>query len=301
MTTIFEPRRLGPIDAHPFRARRTDFDYDATPDHFVPGDPHTTHVINTLHLLLPPGERWFCAVYRHALPLSDDADLARDVKAFIGQEATHARAHDLVLDHMTERGIDPSQFMALATGVERLARPRQAPSWLPGHRAVTRWYLRQQLAVIAAIEHFTAVMGWWILSTDDLDRAGVDPEMLALIRWHGAEEVEHRAVAFDAFRAAGGGYVSRAVHMLIVFPAMLAAFAGGTNHLLRKDPNVRRGRRHFSPIRFVRAGQRGLLPSLQTLCGAVPRYLRRDYHPSVEGSTEVAVAYPANARGVTNR
>ena len=50
-------------------------------------------VINVLHLLLPAGERWFGQVYRKALPLIDDPDLARDVKAFIGQEATHARKH----------------------------------------------------------------------------------------------------------------------------------------------------------------------------------------------------------------
>ncbi len=67
------------------RARRVSFDYDETPTHWVPGDPHTTHVINVLHLLLPSGERWFCEVFRRALDRVEDPDLARDVKAFIGQ------------------------------------------------------------------------------------------------------------------------------------------------------------------------------------------------------------------------
>ena len=85
---------LDPADEQvPFRPRRVRFDHDATADHWVPGDPHTTHVINVLHLLLPAGERWFGQVYRKALPLIDDPDLDRDVKAFIGQEATHARKH----------------------------------------------------------------------------------------------------------------------------------------------------------------------------------------------------------------
>ena len=88
------PVTLDPADEQvPFRPRRVRFDHDATADHWVPGDPHTTHVINVLHLLLPAGERWFGQVYRKALPLIDDPDLARDVKTFIGQEATHARKH----------------------------------------------------------------------------------------------------------------------------------------------------------------------------------------------------------------
>ncbi len=94
ITRSTSPVALDPADEHvPFRPRRVRFGYDGTADHWVPGDPHTTHVINVLHLLLPAGERWFGQVYRKALPLIDDPDLARDVKAFIGQEATHARKH----------------------------------------------------------------------------------------------------------------------------------------------------------------------------------------------------------------
>lgn len=60
MTDTLRPTVSGA--AHPLRPRRVSFDYGATPTHWVPGDPHTTHVINVLHLLLPAGggyvRRW---------------------------------------------------------------------------------------------------------------------------------------------------------------------------------------------------------------------------------------------------
>jgi predicted metal-dependent hydrolase len=281
--------------SHAFRPRRVAFDHAATPSCFVPGDPHTSHVLNVLHLLLPAGERVFCEVFRKALPLVEDEALQRDVKAFIGQEAIHSRAHGVVLDHLEAIGVDHSWFTRRVEHAASLARVRTS-RW----RWLDRRYLVSQLAVIAAIEHFTSVMGWWIVVNHGLDDAGADPEMMALLRWHGAEEVEHRSVAFDTFEAVAGGPapVRKAIAMLGVFVGMFGAWILGTGFLLRKDPSVPEGQRRPSLVRFVRAGRRGLLPTTRDLLGAVPRYLSPGFHPSHEGRTEVAVAYLIGARGV---
>jgi hypothetical protein len=53
---------------------------------------------------------------------------------------------------------------------------------------------------IVGIEHYTAVLGQWILDAHQLDEAGADPAMMDLLRWHGAGEVEHRSVAFDVYQ-----------------------------------------------------------------------------------------------------
>jgi hypothetical protein len=280
---------------HRFAPRRVRFDYAGTPVHWVPGDPHTTHVANVLHLLLPAGEGWFVDVYRKALPLIDDAPLRRDVKAFIGQEATHARAHTVVLDHLAERGIDPTGFTRLVEWGFHQGRPRVMWSWLPApvRSRLDRSYLLWQLAVISAIEHFTAVLGWWIVVTRGLDRAGADPEMMALLRWHGAEEVEHRSVAFDAYRAVGGGYLRRAVAMLGVFVAMAVAWYAGTWFLMRQDPAVT-SRKRASLRRFRQASKLDRMPPVSTIVRAVPRYLAPRYHPSHECRTQVAVDHLAS-------
>ena len=66
---------------HRLKARRVQFDLDGTPLHWLPGDPFATHMINGLHLLLPPGELWFCRVYNKALPYVTDPQLRADVEA----------------------------------------------------------------------------------------------------------------------------------------------------------------------------------------------------------------------------
>jgi uncharacterized protein len=271
-------------------SRRVRFDWEATPLHWVPGDAQTTHTINVLHLLLPAGERWFVQVYKQALPLIRDDRLLDDVKGFMAQESWHSRAHASVLDHIAAQGIDSRPY---TRDVEWLFNRllgdaplgmRRMPRWLK-----RRWLLRR-LAIIAAIEHFTAVLGVWILDAQALDRAGADPTMMDLLRWHGAEEVEHRHVAFDLFKHVGGSYLNGVLAMLVVAPVMLGLWFRGVRFFMRADPAVSA---KPSWRAFLRAGHRGLIPSTRILFGAVPRFLRRDYHPSHEGSTERALAYLA--------
>src|SRR5579872_5462491 len=48
----------------------------------------------------------------------------------------------------------------------------------------------------------------------DRDYAGADPVMLDLLRWHGAEEVEHRALVYDVYQDLSGSYALRCAAML---------------------------------------------------------------------------------------
>lgn len=279
-----------------FKPRRVRFDYSTTPDHWVPGDPHTTHVVNVLHLLLPAGERWFVDVYKKALPLVEDDDLRRDVRAFIGQEATHARAHDVVLDDLLARGIDPRPFTRLADRVAHLVRPRSAPAWLPERirGAVDRRYLLAQLAAIAGIEHFTSFMGWWIVTTRALDEAGADPEMMALLRWHGAEEVEHRSVAHDVATYFGDGYIRRARAMAVALFGLLMLLHRGSRFIAKSDPY-----RKYSYLsmwtEYRRGAKAGVLPTLRSIILATFSYFRPSFRPEEIGSTAQAVAYLASS------
>lgn len=286
---------------HVIRPRRVRFDWSSTPLRWVPGDAHTTHVANVLHLLLPAGERFFVDVFRDAVPLVKDDQLRAEVKAFMGQEATHARAHSGVLErHLASHGIDTSRFTFFVQWIFNLVlQVRPVPRWLPGRvrSYLDLFLLRWQLAFIAAIEHFTAVLGWWIVVAPGLERAGADPTMLDLLRWHGAEEVEHRSVAFDAYKALGGGYIRQCLYILAVFVAIAAAWIAGTHFLMRRDRTITR-RRRGSLREFVRASRQGRLPSIRSLIGAVPRYMKPSYHPSQEGDTAVAKAYLDGARGV---
>ncbi|GAA0396792.1 metal-dependent hydrolase [Acrocarpospora corrugata] len=268
--------------------RRVRFSWEQTPLHWVPGDPFSTHLINVLHMLLPAGERWFVHVFKQTLPLITDQVLYDQVKGFMGQEGTHAVAHQRVLEHMRDQGLDPSAYVE---DVEWLFERLLGDHTLPPSAA--RFWLTERVAIVAAIEHFTAVLGQWVLDARPLDEAGADAVMMDLLRWHGAEEVEHRNVAYDLFIHLDGSYVRRARAMALVAPALFYLLRKGVTFLLANDPVVGgpgvRGRwTHF----YVRARQ-GRVPTLRSLVLAMPRYLRPGFHPRHEGDIRQALDYIA--------
>ncbi|MEV7283604.1 metal-dependent hydrolase [Streptomyces sp. NPDC093252] len=282
-------RRPEPIDSErtALTARNVSFSWEGTPLHWVPGDPFASHTINVLHLLLPAGERWFVHVYKQVLPYIRDERLREDVIGFIGQEATHAQAHDEVLPHLRELGLDPTPYTAQVDWFfEKLLGDRTLP---PGRSR--RWWLMERVALIAAIEHYTAFLGDWVLNAPELDRRGADPVMLDLLRWHGAEEVEHRSVAFELFLHVDGGYRRRVRTWALAFSALVFLWQRGARFFMANDPTLIDGRASFRD--FHDRGRRGLLPSTGALVRSIPRYLNRAYHPSQEASTAQAVAYLA--------
>jgi predicted metal-dependent hydrolase len=284
MTELTEPKRVA------LRPRDVEFDWSALPMHWVPDDPFTTHLLNVAHLLLPEGERWFVKVFAEALPMVRDQWLAEDVRGFIGQEATHAEAHQGVLDHLNSHGLDTEPYVSQ---VRWLFGRSLGDRELTGPRAGKRraeWVV-ERVAGVAAIEHFTAVLGDAILNSPGLDRHGADPTMLDLLRWHGAEEVEHRAVAFELYQHLDGRYGRRIRQMLVVAPAMTAMWARGVRFLMANDPTGRRRPRLRDLLGLPRYG----LPSIFALLTSFLPYLRPSYHPSQHGSTNQAVAYLATS------
>jgi predicted metal-dependent hydrolase len=278
--------------SYAIRPRRVSFDWKRTPLHWIPDEPTATHVINVLHLLLPAGERWFVKVFKEALPLVTDEHLLKDVKGFMGQEATHSVQHAYVLEHLTQQDLDTTGYTRHVEWMFDVLLGEKPPLGLP---VPPREWLRLRLSLIAAIEHFTAVLGDWILDARALDGAGTDEVMLDLLRWHGAEEVEHRAVAFDMYQHAGGKgvprYLRRAEGMALAWPALVYLWVSGARFMIRHDPQLAGARYRFKDHRA--AARRGLLPSWASLNAAMPRYLRRSYHPSQEGSLRKAVEYLA--------
>jgi predicted metal-dependent hydrolase len=276
------------------KARATRFDLSDTPSHWVPGHPYATHTLDTMHALLPPAERWFVDVYRDALPVITDARLRADVQGFVAQETTHAKAHDRGLEHLARHGIDVRHQVAWVDRTR--ARLRAWLKRMPG--PVQRWVLHAELAAIAAGEHYTAFLGEWILDAEQLDANGTDPQMLDLLRWHGAEEVEHRAVAFDLYQHLSGSYVHRAVHGALMSVAIVIVVFGTAARLVALDPELHRRYRFREYRAAVRAGT---LPKVGPIVRSLADYLRRDHHPSQAGPPDRALTYLATSPGVIHR
>lgn len=86
----------------------------------------------------------------------------------------------------------------------------------------------------------------------------------------------------------------RLAGMAVTAPMMLYLWGWGAAYLIRRDPRLA-GRLRYSLAEHNRAVRKGLLPTWRELGAAVPRYLRRSYHPSQEGSLRRAVEYLAQS------
>lgn len=271
-------------EAHVIEPRDVEFSWDGVPMHYVPGEPMATHVINVMHLVLPEGERAMSKALSEALSLIDDKRLHEEVVGFVGQEAVHASSHEGAREHLAAIGLDVEP---MTKKIEWMVDNFLSGDGLRG-RAKHAW-LCERLGLFAAMEHYTAVVGEWMLNADGLERQGMHPTMLDLIRWHGAEEVEHRNVAFDAFMYVDGSYARRVRTALIASTILAVLFVSSAGHLFRKDPSPNKGRFWF--LQLLSAMRRGMVPKLTIFVTEIPKYLRPSFHPSQLGDMDTAVRY----------
>ena len=270
-------------------ARDVRFDWSRLPLRWIPSEAFASHLVNVMHILLPEGERWFVKVFSEALPLIKDDQLREDVIGFIGQEGMHASAHQGVQDYFNAHGLDTTPYVR---EIEHLFQRLLGDRGLTGKRQ-EEW-LVERLAVIAGIEHLTAFLGNWVLNSPALDKAGADPQMLDLLRWHGAEEVEHRAVAYDVFMHLDGRYLRRVRTYAVPGVVLVWLWIRGVRYLMAHDESqVPAQKARFRDL--VRTKRLGLTPGYLDIVKASWRYFQPSYHPSQEGSTSQAVAYLAKS------
>jgi uncharacterized protein len=291
---LLKPRRFphevdpGPVQ---IQARKVHFDVSASKLHWIPGHPVASHMVSLLNIVLPAAERWFVATFDEALPLVKDPRLADDMRGFIGQEATHADVHEKVLHElMVAGGVDPAPILDQVEYIfYRILSPTTSTD--PERRLND---LCDRLWLIAAIEHYTAVLGDFALNSA-WDEYGADPTIVDLFRWHGSEEVEHRSVAHDVAVYFHDSYADRIRSMIMAVSMIFMFWERGTRYLTRADPSgdlgwwrMQRERRRDSKLNLVPRYRR--LFGSQTLA-----YFRPGYSPEEMGSTAQAVAYLASS------
>jgi predicted metal-dependent hydrolase len=172
---------------------------ETVPQYWHGGRKSLSIFLDNLSVFFPAGERFFVKSVRAHQAIVKGDKLTQDVRTFCGQEGVHGREHERYNEMLRRHGypIESMEKRVEAT-LARVSR---------------RLGDTHQLAVTCALEHFTALLGSMIL-TDPRLFEGAHPAMDALWRWHAAEENEHKNVAFDVYKAAGGGYVMRAYTMI---------------------------------------------------------------------------------------
>ena len=239
-----------------------DIDPAAVPRDWCNDDAFETTFLNALSLLFPEGEKFFVESVKQHKHLITDPELSREVAGFIGQEAMHGREHRAFNDLLVSHGFAEA----------------------PRIDAKLRWFLRRvrhtlppksQLAVTCALEHFTATLAEQLMSEPRM-RDSMHPAVQPLWLWHALEESEHKSVAFDVYRAAGGGYVRRVLIMIVTTLVFFAVQAMVHARLMATRKTL------WKPWTWARGVTRmWIYPGFFTrLAPAYFSYYRPSFHPS---------------------
>lgn len=208
------------------------------------GDPAASAIFDALSATFPQGERFFMDSLR---PYRDQApkELQAQIQAFIAQEALHTREHVAFNQHILAHGRDLPAMERRSKEMLDLARSRPA-------------YM--QLAVTVALEHFTAILAHLVLS-DERFLKGADREAARMWRWHALEEIEHKAVAYDALMhilkdvPRHRRWLLRTGVMMDVTRRFLQAISANVLQILREDgKNDRATRRSLWRYLFITPG-----------------------------------------------
>ena len=198
MAPASEARREVPV-------RRVELEpsFESVPKHFAKdGDLLASHFIATLSALFPEGEKFFIRSVKHYRDRITDPVRSDQVAGFIGQESVHGREHSAFNEHLATLGYP-------ALRIDRILRKGL------GFRT-RRVSPLVNLASTAALEHFTATLAEVVMRSEETRDAMGHDAVRDLFLWHALEESEHKAVAFDVYRAVGGSERMRIVTMKLV-------------------------------------------------------------------------------------
>ena len=290
--------KIGSSIQYSIKPRKVKFEWKDTPIDWIPNQLFISYFINEINMILPAGEFWFCRLYNKVLPQITDEKLKEDVRAFIRQEAMHAQAHNSAnKEYLTIRNIDVDRNLKLMDLLFTKVLADKPLTFIPVPGPLEHQWDLFRLGIIATVEHMTCVLGKYVLYNKKWEELGADANMLDLIKWHGAEELEHRTVAFDLYRHLGGGYISRYYQSLIVIAAVIGLWVDGAAHIMRQDPRFADKKPAlYKPwiwrewVRIAQTDNR-LMPHPLWLVSQQLGYLMPWYDPVHEAKTEDAIAY----------
>src|SRR3954449_6507123 len=262
--------------------RRISFEesLQAIPKHFGGNaDLVSSHVAAGLSAVFPDGEDFFVRSVRHFRDQITDPELKRQVGGFIGQEAMHGRQHRGFHDRLDELGYPVKRFERL-TKKGLALRTRFAPA-------------KSNLAATAALEHFTATLAELLLTSEETRAMFGNDEVRNLFLWHALEESEHKAVAFDVYKAVGG------TERMRVWTMKFLRFGFVLGMTLQIIVSMLCDRATYNPRtvwRSVRRLRRSPIMDKE-LWRQLKDYDRPDFHPDDRDTTELVARWGAELFG----
>ncbi|KAB0654409.1 metal-dependent hydrolase [Acinetobacter bohemicus] len=239
--------------------RRLQFNPQAIRRHYFANSPVMSHLLTALSSTFPIGEQFFVHSVRNVRDKVKDETLQAQIAAFIGQEAMHSKAHAEFNAAWRSEDYNLDRFQAW------LARKDDY---------VKNLHPKIQLAITCAFEHFTALLGGYILRHPEV-LATLDEDAAKLWVWHAIEEIEHRAVAFDVYQAVYGDDKIRRVIMRSVTTGFTSLTLYSATRLFLQDKKKSLPKVGGNIFGFYLLGKMFLQLAPEYLA-----YFKTDFHPS---------------------
>lgn len=183
---------------HDIAVRKMAFDFPADMDLvFVEDDPELSYTFLGTWFMLPYLEPYLMRSMNAAIPHVKDPQQADEMRRFVQQEGQHHQQHARVNEVLRAR--NPVGYARLRQLEEELSAEFK--------RFTKEKSLKFNLAYAEGFECMTSAASSVQIETGMFSKPGNPLRTLAL--WHVTEELEHRNVAFEAYRAIGGGYLYR--------------------------------------------------------------------------------------------
>ncbi|KAA0021033.1 metal-dependent hydrolase [Antrihabitans cavernicola] len=269
------------ISKRAVRARRIQFAYPtgSLDRHYVDGDLVMSHIVAYLSSTFPEGEDFFVRSVRNHVDRVSDPELKSRVQGFIGQEVTHGREHRALNERLQEMGYPTRRFDKATRRAMKLYERRLSPI--------------SCLAMTAALEHFTAVFAETLLSDERAQALLGSTEVRSMLLWHAIEESEHKSVAFDVYRAAGGSERRRIWMMRWMTLTFLSSIVVYSASSLAHDRAARNPARLLRSIAALRHSPFLSRPVRHRL----KAYNKRGFHPDDTDNTALLEHWTAELFG----
>ena len=260
------PKALG------ITVRRLQFHPERIKRHYFANSPIMSHLLTALSSTFPIGEQFFVNSVRNVRDKVSDPQLQAQIAAFIGQEAMHSRAHSEFNDAWRREDYNLDRFQA----------------WLQKRDTLLRdIHPKLQLALTCAFEHFTALLGGYILHHPEV-LSTLDEDAMKLWVWHAIEEIEHRAVAFDVYQAVYGDDRVRRLLMRSVTTGFASLTFYSTTRLFWQDK--------WSSLPKIGGNLFGLYLLGKMLIQLLPEYLsyyKSGFHPAEHDYSKIVQYWKA--------
>lgn len=203
--------------------RRMRFPYpDSLKAWWNPARPEFSHVVNAASLAMPFLEPYLIETMRKAKERIADPRLQQEVDLYIGQESTHFRQHQQFNKRLADLGYKtvPALEATLKADYDAFARTRS---------------FTFNIAYAEGFEAMALTLGHMLVEDRDFLFGDADPAVSSLVLWHFVEEIEHKCVTYDVFKALDGRYAWRIYGLLYATIHIIGRTRQGYRAMLIED------------------------------------------------------------------